>query len=119
MSKITIIFTEDIYQKLNDNAKNKKISTSQYIRNLIDVGLRVEEFSDKNEKGNDQNIMLEKLDEIHNFIKKGIISGCENLYLTRYSVLNLPGKSEEELDRVIEKAKIKSKAYVEGLSDKS
>jgi hypothetical protein len=119
MNRISITFYEEVFSKLQKYADEKKISIAQFVREMVDIGLRVQEISNKNDQENKKDMVLEKLDEMQKLIKNNMISGYENLYLTRYSVLNLPEKSEEELDGVIEKAKIKSKAYIEGLSDKN
>jgi hypothetical protein len=113
MDRITISFQPETYKKLQDNAENKKITINQYVRDLVDIGLRVEEAASKNE--GDKNSVSDKLDDIKDFIKKHMTASYENLYLTRYIVTKAAEKEQEENSTALQKSKDKSTSFVGGL----
>ena len=88
MDRITISFQKETFDKLKENAEKKRILINQYVRNLVDIGFRVEEAASKNNGEIDKNSVSAKLDNIQNFIKKHLAASYENLYLTCHIVTN-------------------------------
>lgn len=119
MNRTSISFPDEIYAKLQKQAKEKKISIAKHIRNLIDIGFRVEEMSSKSTHENDQQSIQEQLDSIKDLVKKIMVPGFESLYLTRYIVSNMPEKNTGINEKMLENSRIKAASFVEGLIENS
>lgn len=46
MERITISLYDEIHEKINSRAKEKRLQVSAYARQLIELGLKIEEMSD-------------------------------------------------------------------------
>ncbi len=49
MPRICITFHQEMLHQLHMKAKHKKITVSQYIRELIEIGLKIEEMAEQKE----------------------------------------------------------------------
>ncbi|CAN5423874.1 hypothetical protein BH10PSE19_BH10PSE19_16320 [soil metagenome] len=116
MNRISITFNDESYAKLQTQAEKKKISLAKYVRELVDIGLQVEEAASQNEdhkklKKNE----IDDLGELKELWKNNLIWTLESRYLSRYLVENIVGKEEEAIAKILEKAREKSRSFVAGL----
>lgn len=118
MKQIPIAFDKQTEEKLRNNAKIKELKLAQYIRQLVDIGLRVEEIAEKKEsEGNkEEHTEMEKLLETQQtLIQKGLISTYEILYLIRYILTTLPEHELDAHNKIFDQSQIKAKQLVENL----
>jgi hypothetical protein len=104
MHKISIRFYNDTFHKLQETSTKKEIPFAQYVRELIEIGLRVEEISanydDKNKKNN---VNLSTDSKI--LWKNNLLWSLESLYLIRCLMNDLlPNMSEQYLNTAKQKA---------------
>lgn len=112
MKRITIGFDNDTYKILQEHYEKTGININEYVRDLVDIGLRVEAMNaDSDEKKSG----LEDLDVILKMIKAGLQSNQETLYLVRYIISNLPNHSTQKNEEIRSEAKIKAETYVDGI----
>lgn len=117
MKQIPIGFDKKTEEKLRKNSKERDIKLAQYVRSLVEIGLRVEEMSEQ--KANKQNAKDELLDELifhKKLLQKGLVSNYESLYLIRYILAHLPEDKLGEHNQMLDNAQMKAKSLVEGLS---
>jgi hypothetical protein len=118
MNQISITFPKKTKEKLYQNAQQKEITIAQYIRDLVDIGLRVEEMSaQKKIDGDKPEPLMAELDLFKNLLKKDLVSSYEMLYLVRHILTKMPEKTAGELDAFAEEARIRSRSFVDGLFD--
>ncbi len=107
MSRYTVRFDSETAKKLEQNAVKKKIAIAHYIRNLVDIGLRVEEANSDKNKDSDADKMRKELQ------LKSYKASIETLLIIRRLVgytNNTKDNSEDILKCVSEKAQ----AYIDG-----
>src|SRR5689334_15095393 len=120
MKQIPIGFDKKTEEKLRKNAKERDIALAQYVRNLVDIGLRVEEMSAKKEAGQDDKNGLEhELEFQKMLLQKGLSVHFETLYLIRYMLAHLPEEQPGDHNKMLDNAQIKSKSMVEKLLHES
>ncbi|CAN5419655.1 hypothetical protein BH10PSE19_BH10PSE19_00010 [soil metagenome] len=116
MNRISITFNDESYAKLQIQAEKKKISLAKYVRELVDIGLQVEEAASQNEDNKKlKKNEIDALGELKELWKNNLIWTLESRYLSRYLVENIAGKEEEAIAKVLEKTKEKSRSFVAGL----
>jgi hypothetical protein len=116
MERLTISFYDEIAQKLNKRAAKKNISVAQYIRDLVNIGLRVEEMSEQKKSENDGNDPLQaELETLKKLQRKGLDSSYESLYIVRHILINLLEEDPKKHVEILDMAKVKSKSFVDGL----
>jgi len=113
MPRISATLDTETFNKIKTNSKSKKKTVSEYIRELIEIGLKIEEISTQNEANNGVSKNEFDMDDmIKTILKISLRCGVESLSLIRCLVDGLlPEKSTEYLSI----AKQKSEIYVEGL----
>lgn len=114
MDRITIAFYPETFAKLTEGAAKKKTSIAHYVRELVDMGLKIEELSAKkdNEKP-DKNAIETLLELQQSLLKKEFIANYESLYLTRYILANLPEKTPGDHQKMLDGAKLKAQSLLE------
>lgn len=116
MPRISATINVETSIKIHENAINKKKSHAQYIRELIDVGLRIEELSIQrttNGETKSSDLDNDNVDSlIKTLLKINLRCGVESLTLTRCLV---DGLLSEKSMEYLSAAKQKSEVYVDGL----
>lgn len=116
MERITVSFYDEIVQKMTERATKKNISLAQYVRDLVSIGLRVEEMSEQKNSENDGDDSLQReLDALKKLQRKSLDSSYESLYIVRHILINLLEKDPARHTEILDTAKIKSKSFVDGL----
>src|SRR3990167_7837823 len=111
MRRINVTLYDEIYEKLEARAKkNGSKSISQQIRDLIDLGLKVEAAAQQSGE-DDREFTQEK---IFGMLKKNMIWALETRLLARYIVDQLPNADKQNSLEILEKYKEKANHYVEG-----
>lgn len=112
MKRINVTFDDEIYSMLETRAnKNGCKSIAQQIRELVDLGLKVEAATQQ-DGGVNQDLNLEKMLEM---LKNNLIWTLETRLLSRYIVERLPDADKQNHLDVLEKYKEKASHYVEGM----
>lgn len=113
MKRISISFYDDIYKKLDERKKEEGLSSvAQCVRELVDLGLKIESASKENEPKNNES---DQLLEIKSLLKNGLIWSLEARLLARYLVEKQAYKNDEDVKETLEKYKLSSLNYVQGL----
>lgn len=115
MKQIPVAFDKNTEEKLRKNSKKKDMKLAQYIRSLVDVGLRVEEISEQNASSEGKSNLTNELEFHKKLFHKDLLSGYETLYLTRYILSLLPEEKPGEHNKTLDTAKLKAQSFVEGL----
>lgn len=116
MNQIPVGFDKKTEEKLRRNAKAKEMKLAQYIRTLVDIGLQVEEMSERKESAKEsKDSLMSALEFQQKLLQKGLISSYEILYLTRYILAKLPEDKSGEHNQILDSAQTKAKSLVEGL----
>jgi hypothetical protein len=117
MNQIPVRIDKKTEEKLRAQAKEKDMKLSQYIRHLIEIGLRIEEMSKQQEQDKPhQNPILDELQLHKKWFQKNLQSSYETLYLTRYLLTHLPEEKTGDHHQFLDQAQTKAKAFVEGLT---
>lgn len=120
MERISIGFYPEIYTKLEKRADQKKLKLAQYIRQLVELGLRIEEMSEQKEGDKtDQNPIEKALAFQQKLLQKGFLSSHEALYLVRYMLPHLEEKNSGDHAKMLEAAKVKSQSLLEILIEEN
>ncbi len=123
MPRITITFYTDLFNQLQENATQKQIPVAHYVRDLVDIGLQVEKAAaKKSHSGGNQKSEIEELGDLKKLWENNLAWLLESLHLIRYLIrhsthdekLLLEG-NKSHTDNIINKAKDKAQAYVNGL----
>lgn len=70
MKRTTVTFYDEIYQKLENRAQeNKTQSVAQCVRELVDLGIKIEEAASKSNGKDDKPDLLQAILEIKNLLK--------------------------------------------------
>jgi len=112
MERITVSFHDELYKTLEKNSEQKKIALAKYVRDLVEIGLRIEEMtaeSDEKKSG------LNGLDAIKKMLESDLKATQEILYMTRYIIVNLPNGNAQKHDEIRSEARVRAKAFVEGM----
>src|SRR5579872_5752956 len=87
MDRITVTFYSEMSQKLkNRSEKRGQIPVAQSIRELVDIGFKVEDAAEKNESDGNGNDLLDTLSEIKNLIRKNLDWSLETRFLQRFLI---------------------------------
>jgi hypothetical protein len=110
MEKITIKIDDSLFEKINDRMAKKGCKTiSQCTRELIDLGLKIEEAASLQ---NDENIE----DGIHPFLldilKTTMVWSLENRFLLRFLAENNTDTDPHQVSEFMKKSKEKAVNYV-------
>lgn len=116
MRQIPVGFDKKTEELLRKNAKEKAITLAQYIRSLVDIGLRVEVMAEQTsgkKQANDG--VIEELRLQQKLLQKGLLASYESLYLIRYLLVHLPEEKAGEHHQLLDNAQLKAKSLIEGL----
>jgi hypothetical protein len=112
MKRLNISFYDEIYEKLVARAEtSKEKSIAQGVRELVDLGLKLEEAAkqtDAKETENDSEKIIEMLKNI-------LIWTMETRLLTRYIVESSPGENKQKLIEKLNEYKETSASYIKGM----
>lgn len=116
MKRISITFYDELVDLLESNAKEKNISLAQYVRKLVEVGLKVETYSNQqNETQNSIEDQFENLKlDLQKWLQKILVADYESLYLLRYMIPQMLGKEKEKHLEFMKKAKLHAEGFVHG-----
>jgi hypothetical protein len=123
MPRILVTLTQNVFDQLQENATQKQIPIARYARDLISIGLQVEEAVAK--EGNSNNPKkneIEKFDDLKVLWRNDLSWLLESLHLIRYLTHHMiysenlsSDENRNRTDEIIQKAKEKAQSYVEGL----
>ena len=116
MKRPTISFTDAMYEKLEKRAKKNGLkSISECIRELVDLGLRIEESAAKNTEKEDDTDLLSQVLELKNLLKNNLIWSLESRLLSRLLVETNSADTQENKIAILEQYKNKAQSYVDEL----
>ena len=116
MKRITISFYEEIYDKLEARMqKNESASIAQSVRELVDLGLRIEEAAAIDEEKNDENSVEKSILELKNLLKNNLNWALETRLLTRLLVEHNINDHADNKAAILEKYKKSATDYIKGL----
>ncbi|MHB1949842.1 MAG: hypothetical protein ACYCQI_17225 [Gammaproteobacteria bacterium] len=103
MKRINVTFYDEIYEGLEERTKEKKCdSIAQSIRELVDLGMRVERAATQNtqneNESNDINFIVETMKNIMRW-------ALESLLISRQLMMNLQGENHDEAESILKKCK--------------
>ncbi len=111
MKRINVTLFDETYEKLEVRMKNNgEKSIAHSIRELVDLGLKIEAAAEKNNENTGEND-FEKLLEM---LKRNLNWALETRLLTRHLVENLPGSSKEKQIDILNKYKESANQYIKG-----
>jgi hypothetical protein len=120
MPRLSITFYNDIFNQLQGEAVQNHISIAHYVRDLVTIGLRVEEAAAKEEMNSSP--IIDELANLNQLWESNLSWLLESLHLIRYLIRtsthdgNLSAVENKGLsDGIITKAKEKAKFYVNDL----
>ena len=115
MRRINVTFYDETYEKLDVRMKkNSGKSIAHGIRELVDLGLKIEEAAQKNTDNPDENNAAQLMAMLEN----NLIWSLETRLLTRYLVESLPESNKEKLIEILEKYKESAANYIKGMLGK-
>ncbi len=119
MKQLCIRLDEKTTNKIQERANEKALSPSEYIRRLVELGLRIEEMSEKKNEGNDQNIeAFSDLGSSKMLWEKELAWTLEVRFILRFLVDKL-GFSKTEIDSTLmQESKTRAEHFVAGLLNK-
>ena len=112
MKRINVTFYDETYAHLEARAKkNGSKSIAEQIRDLVELGLKVEAAAQQNGGGASDLEQKKMLD----MLKNNLIWSMETRLLARYLVERLPDDDGQKHLDLLEKYKEKANHYVEGM----
>lgn len=115
MSQIPVGFPKKIEEKLRQTAKKRGVTLSHYIRELVEIGLQVEESAAKNLS--EKNV-IEMQNLQMDLWENSLAWELESRYLLRYLVEQTSLNDKQKANYILETAKSKAEAFVKGLLKK-
>ncbi|HEX4045629.1 MAG TPA: hypothetical protein VHZ76_08190 [Gammaproteobacteria bacterium] len=116
MKRLSISFDDKTYGKLEEKVQGRGIkSVAQYVRELVDLGLRIEEARSNNEGNQEENKIEKLLHEIKNLLKNTLNWSLETRFLARFLVEAQHQLNDEKRADILAKCKESSQQYVSGL----
>ena len=110
MPRLNLLFSETYFARLQENAAKKGVSLAHYARDLIDVGLHVEEITAQQMDANDApKKAVSRLGD-KELWKNSLACVLESRYLLRYLVDNLAHVPREKRELVLTTVKEKAQA---------
>src|SRR3990167_3682888 len=111
MKRLNVNFYYEIYENLEARAKkNNSKSIAQQVRELVDLGLKVEAVAQKND-GDGTSDISEKLLQM---LKQNLIWALETRLLSRHLVEKLSTENNQINANLLETYKEKANNYIEG-----
>lgn len=111
MKRINVTFYDEIFEKLSQRAqKNHSKSVAHQVRELVDLGLRVEDSANQPDVQEDENTLEE-------LIKKTLSFSLESRLLLRSLISTLPSLEKEKAMKILQDCKEKSHRYAQEMSE--
>ena len=104
-----------IFKKLNDRASNKDILLAKYARELIELGLKIEEATELNQQSDGENGLENLSEDLKNLLQTLMTWGLETKFLVQFLVENKIGTGADKSLDFMDQAKEKAKSYVKKL----
>lgn len=112
MKRLNVNFYDEIYEHLEIRAKkNRSKSIAQQVRELVDLGLKVEAAAQKSGDGSAD----DSSEKLIKMLKQNLIWMLETRLLSRHLVEKLPNENNQINLDLLETYKEKANNYVEGL----
>lgn len=108
MKQLCIRFDEKTFDDLSDNAQKKALTLSEYVRRLVEIGLRVEMVASKNSGKTSE-------DETKELWQKELSWTLETRFLIRFLVEKLLTSDDKSNMQFMKEARIKAENYVSGM----
>lgn len=119
MKRPTITFTDDMYEKLEKRVQERGLkSLSECVRELVELGLRIEASAAKNSEKEDDTDPLSHLLELKNLLKNNLVWSLESRLLSRFLVETNSADTQENKVTLLEQYKNKAQHYVDELIKK-
>lgn len=116
MRRISVSFYDEIYEKMEKRSSKKNLaSVAQSIRELVDLGLKVEEAATDSSEDNEENSLSALLSEIKNLLKNNLIWSLETRLLSRFLVENTSEVESAKAIEVLGKYKEKAQNMINGM----
>ena len=116
MNQISVKFDKKTEAVLRQKAQEKEMRLSEYLRRLIEIGLRVEEASSS--KSSEDKLNYPKISELGELLKlweKTLAWTLESRLLLRILVPQVLEKEEEKQKQLVTTTRTKAEKYVAGL----
>ncbi len=114
MNRINVSFYDETYEKLEERRKvNEGKSIAHCIRELVDLGFKVEESAKKNTEDHGKNDVVTMLTDLKKQMKNNLSWLLETRLLVRYIVENFPESEKAENVEILKKYKEKAVTHVE------
>lgn len=111
MRRINMTFPDSYFVQLQENAAKKGVSVVQYLRNLVGIGLQVEEATtQQTATSSTKNNALSCLSDTKSLGKNMLPPVLESLYLIRYLVDSLDHQPTKEREDMLNRAKEKAQS---------
>ncbi len=115
MNRISVTFYDKIYEKLEARMKeNGAKSVAHCVRELVDLGLKVEAAAKKNNEKSSE----DPFEKVINMMENNLKWSLESRLLTRYLVENLPENSPKLRADILREYKEKAISHVDGMLNK-
>ena len=113
MKRINVTFFDETFEKLEERMKkNGDKSIANGIRELVDLGMKLEAAADKFDgKSNGKDDLAALID----MLKNNLIWSLETRLLTRHLVEKIPSTEEGSDTNILEKCKERASNYVMGM----
>lgn len=113
MKRINVSFFDEVYEKLEERMQRVgDKSIAQSIRELVDLGLKIEEAATKNQGKESSN---DALTSVINMLKNNLIWSLETRLLTRHIVEKTSATEADSSKNILETCKERATNYVKGL----
>ena len=119
MNRINVTFYDETYEKLEQRMKNKSIkSIAHCIRELVDLGLKIEEAASKNDENQGEDEVMDMLIDLKKQLKNNLVWSLETRLLSRYLVENISEDDQDKKLAILEKYKKKANQHIEKMLGK-
>jgi metal-responsive CopG/Arc/MetJ family transcriptional regulator len=116
MKRISVSFYDEIHEKLEERMKNGGTpSVAQCVRELVDLGLRIEASAKEVKKKDEENDVMTSVLELKKLLKNTLKWSLEGRLLARFLVKNHPSSDDEKRDKILDEYKSSANNYVDGL----
>ena len=117
MTRINVTFYDEIFEKLQTRTKNKKCgSIAQSIRELIDLGFRVEDAANQE---NTTESEPNDLNFITDILKNNMRLTVESLLINRQLIQEILEKNNDESTEILRKCKEQALMHVKKMFSES
>jgi hypothetical protein len=114
-ARTTVSFYTEVYQRLEERTKQKGLaSVGQSIRELVDLGLRIEDATKSNDKGAGDEL-LDAILDLKNLFKNNLNWSLETRLLTRLLVGQQADPTQKISSEILKECQERAQQYVQGL----